>query len=196
LSLSFFPQIFWGFILFFIPFFIVSYYFLPLLASTLKFKQKYLSTLFKKETLLSSTSGIVSSTTDNNLLLISIKEIDKTFNRVFENCKISTQKARTNILTNTFSKINYQISKIPFLVCAVPTFYRSLFNLKGFKTTQKSKVKKTKKIGKSKTKAKNNKTKQNSSFFSFSTNISLLWKNKKINASTTARRKILLIQKI
>lgn len=142
---TFFPQIFWGFLLFFVQFFIVSYYFLPLLASSLKFKQKYLATLFQKEASLSTTNNVsVHNNTDANLLLNSIKELEKTFGNISKNCEVSTKNTRISILTNLFSNLNYQITKIPFLVCAIPTFYRSLFNFKNSRKKQSKKIKKTK----------------------------------------------------
>lgn len=147
---TFFPQIFWGFLLFFIQFFIVSYYFLPLLASSLKFKQKYLTTLFQKEAL-QATTGTSSIHTDTNLLLNSIKELEKTFGDVSKNCDVSIKNTRRSILTNLFSTLNYQVTKIPFLVCAIPTFYRSIFNFKNSKKKQKQKQQKqSKKIKKRK----------------------------------------------
>lgn len=140
---TFFPQIFWGFLLFFVQFFLVSYYFLPLLASSLKFKQKYLATLFQNEASLVTTNNLPIQT-DANLLLKSLKELEKTFANISNNCDISTKNTRINILTNLFSNLNYQITKIPFLICAIPTFYRSIFNFKKSKKKQTTKIKKTK----------------------------------------------------
>jgi hypothetical protein len=140
---TFFPQIFWGFLLFFVQFFLVSYYFLPLLASSLKFKQKYLATLFQNEASLVTTNNLPIQT-NANLLLKSLKELEKTFANISNNCDISTKNTRINILTNLFNNLNYQITKIPFLICAIPTFYRSIFNFKKSKKKQTTKIKKTK----------------------------------------------------
>ena len=142
---TFFPQVFWGFLFFFFQFFIVSYYFLPLLASTLKFKQKYLTTLFQKETSSLATESSLHLFKNNDVLLTSIKEAEKIFENISKNCNSSIKNVRSNLLLQTFGNINYQISKIPFLVCAIPTFYRSVFTFNFSKTKHKSKAKKLKK---------------------------------------------------
>ena len=123
---TFFPQIFWGFLFFFVQFFVISYYFLPLLASTLKFKQKYLITLFQKET---STQIQTFIQKDYNALLLgSIKEIENLFGNIYSICNVSDKNFRLNLLTKTFVNVNSQIIKTPFLFCALPRFYSFVFN--------------------------------------------------------------------
>lgn len=140
--LTFFPQVFWGFLFFFIQFFIISYYFLPLLASTLKFKQKYLSMLFQKEGTSTNSSGVLNYENNNALLLSSIKEVDIIFGKVSNICHTADTNFRLNLLTKTFANINNQIIKTPFLFCALPRFYSFCFSSIGSKA--KPKTKKTK----------------------------------------------------
>jgi hypothetical protein len=121
--LTFFPQVFWGFLFFFFLFFTISYYFLPLLASTLKFKQKYLSILLKKEGMITNSTQISTQESSNSLILSSIKEIELIFGNVSKLCEISDKNCRLNLLTNTFKNVNNHIVKTPFLFSALPRFY-------------------------------------------------------------------------
>lgn len=106
---TFFPQIFWGFLFFFVQFFILSYYFLPLLASTLKFKKKYVSSLasvLHKEASLPSVENV-----NNNLLSICFKELSKTFSNIYTNCNLSVATSLSDLEKKNFHAIKKKVLK-------------------------------------------------------------------------------------
>ena len=116
---TFFPQIFWGFLFFFVQFFILSYYFLPLLASSVKFRSKYLmSETFTPETVvkIENTDVVVPGISGQPVFSFVLDEFEEILGKLTMQYDLSIKATRLKVLAKTFGNINSQVVKMPFAV--------------------------------------------------------------------------------
>lgn len=116
---TFFPQIFWGFSFFFIQFFILSYYFLPLLASSVKFRSKYLmSDTFTPEVVANVKNAdiVVLGIPEQSIFSLVLDEFEEILEKLTMQYDRSIKATRLNVLVKTFGNINSQVVKMPFAI--------------------------------------------------------------------------------
>ena len=113
---TFFPQIFWGFLFFFVQFFILSYYFLPLLASSVKFRSKYLmsESLMSEIVVKKENAEVVGS--GQPVFSLVLEEFEEILVKLTTQYDLSIKAARLKLVVKTFGNINSQVIKMPFAV--------------------------------------------------------------------------------
>lgn len=116
---TFFPQIFWGFLFFFIQFFILSYYFLPLLASSVKFRSKYLmsdTSIPEVVASVENADAVVSGISGQSIFSLVLDEFEEILGKLTMQYALSIKATRLKVLAKTFGNINSQVVKMPFAI--------------------------------------------------------------------------------
>lgn len=111
---SFFPQLFWGFLFFFFYFFFVSFYILPSLAASIKFKKKQF--LFLSTVVLKNRNPMNSSNVSDHFLALSFKEMEKLIVSCSNYFDFWNKKVQLQILANPLLIVNreYLVKSFPF----------------------------------------------------------------------------------